>query len=56
MTKKRSLWSINEHFESFFNAVFVSAVVVQNSLIKDQAILHHGLSLLNGIDQAHDIF
>ncbi len=38
MTKKRSLWSISpgrprraHNFESFFNAVFVSAVVVQKS-------------------------
>ena len=31
MTKKRSLYVINEYFESFFNAVFVSAVVVQRS-------------------------
>ena len=31
MTKKRSLYVINEHFESFFNEVFASAVVVQRS-------------------------
>jgi len=32
MTKKRSLYVINEHFESFFNAVFASILVVQMSL------------------------
>jgi len=27
--KKRSLWVINEHFESAFNTVLASAVVVE---------------------------
>ena len=31
MTKKRSLYVINEHFESFFHAVFASVVVVRRS-------------------------
>ena len=29
MTKKRSLWLINEHFESVFNAVYASEIVFQ---------------------------
>ena len=33
MTKKRSLYVLNELFESFFNAAFVNAVVVQRSLV-----------------------
>ena len=33
MTKKRSLWLINEHFESVFNAVYASAIVFQRFLM-----------------------
>ncbi|WP_250657282.1 DUF4845 domain-containing protein [Alkalimarinus coralli] len=48
MTKKRSLWSINEHFESFSNAVFVSAVVVQRP--QNKLTVFTGLKALAGIN------
>ena len=44
-TKKRSLWVINEHFESVFNKVLASVVVVQSSHYEETHFVNMAINL-----------